>query len=246
MLTYNLPMDTIPKDIYLANQVREADRIAIKEFKVPSFTLMQRAGVAIFEIIRQLWPKTHQIIVLAGTGNNGGDGYVAANLALSAKIQVMVIQVGDHSKLSGDAKRAHDSYVENNGKCTDFSGQSLPNCGLIVDALLGTGLTRQVKNEFESAIRLINEHGVPVLSADIPSGLDANRGFPQGLTVVADATVTFVGMKLGLVTGVGRRYSGKVYFNDLQIPKEVYQSMTATCHNIHLAELHSLLRQPMH
>ncbi len=241
MLAYNLPMQTIPREIYLAKQVRELDRIAIEEFNVPSFTLMQRAGAAAFEVIQQNWPNTQHMIVLAGTGNNGGDGYVIANLALSAKMQVAVVQVGNHSKLRGDAKKAHDLYIENGGIYTVFDGQSLPDCNLIVDALLGTGLSRQVKDEFATAIRLVNEHNAPVLSADIPSGLDANRGFPLGIAIKADATVTFVGMKLGLVTGVGHSYSGKVYFSDLQIPKEVYQSMSATCQNINLTELYSLL-----
>ena len=241
MLTYNLSMNTIPREFYLANQVRELDRIAIEELNVPSFTLMQRAGAAAFEVIQQNWPNTQHMIVLAGTGNNGGDGYVIANLALSVKIQVAVVQVGNHSKLRGDAKKAHDLYIENGGICTVFDGQSLPDCDLIVDAILGTGLTRQVKDEYEAVIRLINEQNTPVLSADIPSGLDANRGFPLGVAVIADVTVTFVGMKLGLVTGVGQSYTGKIYFSDLQIPKEVYQLMSATCQNINLAEVYSLL-----
>ena len=241
LLTYNSPMRSLPKEIYLAKHVRELDRIAIEEFKVPGFTLMQNAGAAAFEVIQEVWPNAQHIIVLAGAGNNGGDGYVIARLALEANKQVETIQVGDHTKLVGDAKTAHDLYVEKYGHCSKFNMQSIPDCDLIIDAMLGTGLTRTVKGNFETAIRLINEHNAPVLSADIPSGLDANYGAPLGIAVVADATTTFVGMKLGLVTGAGRKFSGKVYFNDLQIPKEVYTSMTAACHNITLENFYSLL-----
>ncbi len=240
-LTYSLAMYTLPQEIYLTQQVRELDRIAIEEFKVASFSLMKRAGVAAFKVIQQDWPMAEHLLVLVGTGNNGGDGYIIANLAWLANKQVTVIQVGDHSKLMGDAKKAYDEYIENGGVCSIFDAQSLPSCDLIVDALLGSGLARPVKGEFEAVIRLINEHAAPVLSADIPSGLDANRGIPLGIAVIANVTVTFVGMKLGLVIGTGRNYSGKVIFNNLQIPNEVYALMSATCHNIKLAELHSLL-----
>ena len=239
MLTYNSFMRSLPKEIYLANQVRELDRIAIEEFKVPGFTLMQNAGAAAFAVIQEVWPRAQRIIVLAGAGNNGGDGYVIARLAMDANKQVEIIQVGDHANLVGDAKKAHDLYVEWGGQCGKFNMHSIPDCDLIIDAMLGTGLTRTVKGNFETAIRLINEHDAAVLSVDIPSGLDANNGTPLGIAVTADATTTFVGMKLGLVTGVGRKFSGKVYFSDLQIPKEVYTSMTAACHNVDLADFYS-------
>ena len=234
-------MNNIPKEIYLSAQVRELDRIAIEEFKVPSFTLMQRAGEATFKVILELWPKLQHIIVLAGPGNNGGDGYVIAELARSANVQVEIVQVGDHSKLKGDAKQARDKYVETGGIYNQYLQQPLHNCDLIVDALLGTGLIRLVEGDFKSIIEFANSHSAPVISADIPSGLNANNGVPLGEAIIADVTVSFVGMKLGLLTGSGRRFSGKVYFSDLQIPKKVYQSMTITCNNIVLADLYNKL-----
>ena len=238
---YYLSMHKIPKDIYLANQVRELDRIAIEEYKIPSFGLMQYAGESVFKVIQQLWPSTQKVVVLAGTGNNGGDGYVIAGLARAANLHALVLQVGDHSTLGGDAKLSHDAYVNNGGECSVFTGELLPKCDVIVDALLGTGLTRPVTGEYASAIDCINGSQVPVVSADIPSGLDANTGQPLGSAVIAAATATFVGMKLGLLTGLGRRYSGKLYFNDLQVPSKVYQSVTAACHSIDLDEFHALL-----
>lgn len=229
-------MDSIPESIYLARQVREMDRIAIEEFGIPGYTLMQRAGEACFGLIQENWPDTGRIVVLAGTGNNGGDGYVVARLAQAAGMQVELIQSGDHTALRGDAKRAHDEYLDNGGSNTAFSG-GLPECDLIVDALLGSGLTRPVEGEFAAAIRSMNAHPAPVLSADIPSGLDTDRGISLGDAVIAQATVTFVGMKLGLVTGAGRRYSGRIFFSDLRIPSEASRSMQPVCRTIDLAEL---------
>lgn len=234
-------MSETKNQIYLRDQVRELDRTAIEEFNIPSFTLMQRAAEAAFSEIQQAWPNANHIIVLVGTGNNGGDGYVIASLALEAKFKVEVIQVGDHATLQGDAKKAHDLFVENSGFCAVFDEKEFSNCDVIVDALLGTGLTRAVKGKYAKAIELANQNSAPILSVDIPSGLDANSGCPLGVAICAETTVTFVGMKLGLLTASGRHYSGKIIFNHLQIPKEVYQSMSATCQSIQLSDLQSKL-----
>jgi NAD(P)H-hydrate epimerase len=231
----------INNQIYLREQVRELDRMAIEDFKIPSFTLMQRAAESAFNVLQTTWPKVNHIIVLVGTGNNGGDGYVIASLAKAAGLKVVAIQVGDHGALQGDAKIAHDHFITEGGLCFAFECQPFVGCDVIVDALLGTGLSRQVEGDYEAAITLTNQHSAPKLSVDIPSGLDANNGCPLGVTIKAHTTVTFVGLKLGLFTAAGREYSGKIIFNDLQIPNEVYQSMSSTCQSIQLSDLHDVL-----
>ncbi len=234
-------MSELANQIYLAHQVRELDRIAIEEFNIPSFTLMQRAAEAAFKEIQQSWPNVSRIIVLVGTGNNGGDGYVIASLALTANIATQVIQVGDHTKLQGDAKKAHDLFVEKGGKCEVFDDLAYSDCDVIVDALLGTGLTRMVEGNYAKAIGRANQHSAPILSVDIPSGLNADNGLAMGIAAVAQVTVTFVGMKLGLLTAAGREYSGKIIFNHLEISEKVYQSMPATCQSIQLSDFQTLL-----
>ncbi len=149
-------MSDFVKDVYLTEQVRELDRTAIEEFNIPSFSLMRRAAEAAFREIQLAWPNANHIIVLAGTGNNGGDGYVIASIALAANLKTKVIQVGDHAKLQGDAKKAHDMFVENNGFCTAFDEHEFSGCDVIVDALLGTGLTRIVKGDYATAKELAN------------------------------------------------------------------------------------------
>lgn len=236
----------VQNQIYLSDQVRELDRIAIEEFNIPGFTLMQRAATAAFNELLHSWPNMKRIIVLAGVGNNGGDGYLIAALALTENIQVKVIQCGDHRALTGDAKKAHDVYVDKGGLCVAFDVNEFTECDIIVDALLGTGLKRPVTGDYATAIELVNnlvneQHVTHVLSVDIPSGLDANSGCPLGRAIKADVTVTFVAMKLGLLMAAGREYSGRIVFNHLKIPKEVYQSMSATCHSIQLKDLHAVL-----
>lgn len=239
-------MSSIENNIYLTQQVRKLDRIAIEEFNIPSFTLMQRAADAAFKEIQLTWPNTDHITVLVGTGNNGGDGYLIAALAIAEKFKVRLIQVGDHTKLKNDAKKAHDLFVEKGGVYEAFDRKAFLSCdvianAIIVDALLGTGLTRLVAGDYAAAIEMANQHAGPILSVDIPSGLNADTGCPMGISIRADTTVTFVGMKLGLLTASGREYSGKIIFDSLQIPKEVYQSMTATCQSIELKQMHALL-----
>ncbi len=234
-------MSVFPSKIFLSKHVRELDRIAIEEFNVPSFTLMQRAGKAAFEALQAKWPNCSSLIVFAGPGNNGGDGYVIADLAQQAKFHALVIQVGDHSKLKGDAKQAHDNFLSNKGSCEKFAHQNVGACDVIVDALLGTGLTRTVEGDYAAAISVINNSNKPVLSADVPSGLDADHGMPLGQTVRADRTVTFVGMKIGLLTAKGRDYAGEVLFNDLQIPPQVYEQVMSSCQSINLSELKECL-----
>jgi len=218
----------VEHQVYLSNQVRELDRIAIEEFNIPSFRLMQRAAEAAFNEIQVTWPNAAHIIVFVGTGNNGGDGYVIASIAMVSGYKVKVIQVGDHTQLQGDAKKAHDLYMEQGGMCEKYDGSEL-------------GIARVVKGDYASAIHNINQNAAPVLGVDVPSGLNGDNGQPLGVAVKADVTVTFVGKKLGLFTALGRAYSGKIIFNHLQIPIEVYQSMSSTCRSIKLSALYDVL-----
>lgn len=231
----------IENQIYLREQVRELDRTAIEDFGISSFSLMYRAAESAFIALQTAWPSANHIIVLVGTGNNGGDGYVMASLAMAAGFKVKAIQVGDHASLQGDAQRAHSRFVEEGGCCVEFENKPFDPCDVVVDALLGTGLSRPVEGDYKTAITLANQHSAPKFSVDIPSGLDANKGVPLGVAIRAHSTSTFVGLKLGLFIAAGREYSGKIIFNHLQIPKEVYQTMSFTCQSIQLNNLHAVL-----
>ncbi len=232
-------MSSIPENIYLVKQVRELDRLAIEKCGIPGYTLMCRAGKAAFDLIQTTWPQAGKIAVFAGPGNNGGDGYVIARLALAAGRQVSVIPSGDHSGLTGDAGRARKDYLDNGGRCTDFASNVLSGCDLVVDALLGSGLARPVEGTFAAAIQAMNTRPVPILSVDVPSGLDADNGWALGEAVTAQATITFVGMKLGLLTGAGRHHAGRLFYDDLQIPGEVFESVPACCDRLSLDGLHA-------
>ncbi len=172
--------ETLPLDLYRAEQVRELDRTAIEDFAIPGLTLMERAGSASYQLLRTKWPEAQDITVVCGTGNNGGDGFVVARLALQDGIAVRVVQLGDSNKLSGDAKRNADAFIALGGEVIPY--ESVPEqTEVIVDGVFGTGLEREVTGLWAEALITINEHWAPVLALDIPSGLHSDSGKVLGL-----------------------------------------------------------------
>ena len=218
-------MKPLPHSLYRAEQVRELDRIAIDELGIPGLTLMQRAGHAAFEALRRRWPRARHVGVLCGTGNNGGDGFVLASLAQAAGLRVDVWQVGDADRTCGDALSARQQMEAAGLRAEAFVGQDLSAVDVLVDGLLGTGLSGEVSGSWREAIEAVNaarESGCGVLALDIPSGLHADTGAVLGAAVRAQVCVTFIGLKLGLFTGQGPDYCGEVLFDDLDVPPQTY------------------------
>jgi NAD(P)H-hydrate epimerase len=209
--------------------------------EIPGNVLMERAGEAAFKKCLKNWPDIKTMVVLCGIGNNGGDGFVIARLAMEAGIKTEVYQLGDSNKLKGDAFAAAQRLFSVGIEPETFENQSLSNFDLIVDALLGTGLRDQVRGIWQHAIAAINYCGVPVLSVDIPSGLNGDTGMPMGEAVIANCTISFIGMKQGLLTGRAADYCGEMAFNDLNIPDAVYNKFQPTAVQLKYHKLvHSL------
>ena len=235
-------MTTIPYNLYRASQVQALDRVAIDKFRIPGATLMARAGAAGFDILRHRWPGAKRIAVLCGAGNNGGDGFVLARLAYEAGFQVTVYQVGDKKVIKGDALCAAQAMQERGLALSAFSSQPLDGFDVIVDALLGTGLDREVKGEWLAAIDAINHAESGVLSLDIPSGLQADTGQVLGSAVHADMTITFIAMKQGMLTGQGLECCGEILFNDLQVPAGVYEHEAPSAIRLNYESLKNCLK----
>ena len=211
----------LPHALYRAAQVREFDRTAIEDFSIPSLTLMERAGEAAFRLLLRLWPEACDITVLCGVGNNGGDGYVVARLAIEHGLSVHVLQLGESSRIQGDALASADAYLSSGGEISPYEG--LPRkCELIVDAVFGTGLEREVIGAWREALEAVNRHPAPVLALDIPSGLNSDTGAVLGVAVEASATISFIGLKQGMFTAEGPRFCGEVVFDALQLPAVIY------------------------
>jgi hydroxyethylthiazole kinase-like uncharacterized protein yjeF len=211
-------MSVMVSNVYKPADVRELDRIAIEEQGIPGYTLMARAAAATFAASRERFPDAHRWLVLCGSGNNGGDGYVIARLAKEQGFEVTVIAVSPPEKLAGDAATAWQDYVAVNGSIAEWSGAAdLQHADIVVDALLGTGLERELGGIYREIVDVLGENTAPVVAVDIPTGLNGVTGHVMGAAVRAELTVTFVGLKQGLFLAEAPNYCGEVVYDDLGI-----------------------------
>ncbi|MDD5033291.1 MAG: NAD(P)H-hydrate epimerase, partial [Methylococcaceae bacterium] len=220
------PIDKLPSSLFRAEQVRAMDRYAIDSLGIPGIELMRRAGAAAFSALRRRWPQTRTLSVVCGSGNNGGDGYVLANLALRSGLDVRVYPLADPEKLQGDALIACRDYRQAGGPVLDFVPADFEGAEVLVDGLLGTGLDRQVSGVYAEVIAGINRFRGAVLALDIPSGLHADTGLVLGTAVKAALTISFIGLKQGLFTGEGPEHCGEVIYDDLDTPLSVRRRET--------------------
>ena len=211
--------DTLPSTLYTAAQVREIDARLIAA-GTPGFDLMQRAAHAAWRALRRRWPDADRLTVLAGRGNNAGDGYLIAVLAQRAGWQVKVLAVGDPQMLQGDAALAFGE-ARQAGVAVEAWHEEAALQGVLVDALLGTGISGEVREPYAAAVSAINASGLPVMAVDLPSGLCADTGHVLGCAVRADLSVSFIGLKPGLFTGEGPDRVGRLVFDDLQASSEI-------------------------
>lgn len=218
-------MQTLPYLLYSTEQIQELEDRAIYQCGIASATLMARAGAAAFRHLTHLWPQAKTLAVFCGGGNNGGDGYIIAELALAAGLGVRVYALVEPNYLSGEAAQAYKKYLDAQGLVLPFRNNIPIRADVIVDAMLGTGLSRPVSGDYLAAVRLINQTALPVFAVDIPSGLNANTGKVMGDAVKADCTLTFIALKQGLFTGDAADYCGEILLDSLEVPDDVFDEV---------------------
>ncbi|WP_266168049.1 NAD(P)H-hydrate dehydratase [Dyella subtropica] len=209
-------------DLYTVDQVRALDRRAIDVLGIPGFELMQRAAVAAFAYLQRCWPKARRIGVYCGPGNNGGDGFLLAALALQSGWQVTLFALSGDAR--GDAASAKERFERAGGHVHRWDGQTaIPVADVHVDALYGTGLTRAPESVPASLIERLNASGEPILALDVPSGLNADTGQCPGVAIRAHATITFIAHKRGLHTGRAAEQVGEMELDTLTLPQALWQ-----------------------
>jgi hydroxyethylthiazole kinase-like uncharacterized protein yjeF len=231
----------LPRQLYRAAKVREFDRIAIEDHGIPGFELMRRAGRAAFGLLRSNWPEASRIAVFCGAGNNGGDGYIVAARAAQLGLDVRLYMLVAAERLQGDARSAYQLALEAGVEPRSWDGDSLADSDVIVDGLLGTGISGAVREDYGRVIAAINQAALPVLALDIPSGLSSDTGVVLGVAVRATATISFIGLKQGLLSGDGRACVGQLHFDDLAVPAEVLQSLELDCMRLDVQDLQHYL-----
>lgn len=218
-------------------QMQDIDKTTPLKYGLPSIILMENAGIqvvsAIKEYLRDRISKI-KIAVLCGSGNNGGDGFVVARHLITYGVDVSIYLFADEKKIKGDAltnlniAKQFGIPIYNIGSEAKLNSiiPELKNVGLIVDALLGTGISGEVKGLFAQVIDTVNTLNVPVIAVDIPSGLDADTGVPLGRAIHADITVTFGLPKIGLLIPPGIEYTGRLKIVDISFPLELIHQDT--------------------
>jgi len=214
-------MQTLPDKLYSVDSIIQLEQVAINQFDIPAYELMKRAGESVFNLIQSKYSECKKILVLCGAGNNAGDGYVIASLAKLAGLDVYLISLVDPVTLKDAALLAYQHWSDiGENHAADLS--LVDKLDVIVDALLGTGLQRDVSPAWQEWIQSVNQSSKTIVSVDIPSGLYADTGAIAGSCIQADVTICFIGLKLGMFTGQAKDVCGEILFDDLALTEEVY------------------------
>ncbi len=217
--------------VVTATTMQDIDRQTIDTFGIPGLTLMENAGQSCVDAIVEEFGVQGYAVVIAGKGNNGGDGYVVARLLRRAGWDVHVFILAEQGQISGDAATNLSklpwedvTYCPQAGQLPALHMDEIARADVIVDAIFGTGLRSDVTGVYQEAIEIINASGRPVLAVDIPSGIHGTTGRVLGTAVRASITVTFAFAKLGHVLYPGAQHTSKLIVADIGIPPNVMEA----------------------
>ena len=211
------------------DEARAVDRRAIEECGIPGAVLMENAGRNMAELLCALGIQG-TVVICCGPGNNGGDGFVIARHLDNAGVSIRVLLFARPDALTGDAALNYRILVNSGIQPVFFDlaaldavklGTELATADWVVDALFGSGQRGPVRPPFDRVIEAINASGVRVLAVDIPTGLDADTGLPQGATIRAAHTATVIAPKIGFARSEAREWLGEVHVVDIGIPRRL-------------------------
>jgi hydroxyethylthiazole kinase-like uncharacterized protein yjeF len=236
------------------SHMQDLDRRTIKEGGIPGIVLMENAGTGAAELLIRSFPEVRAgwVAVLAGRGNNGGDGFVIARHLMNAAIPTKVYLFASIDEVKGDAQTNLESWLNMGGELIEIpyrgnftrAKKELATAHLFVDAIFGTGLQREVTGCIKTVIAFINSLSIPVVAVDIPSGVDATEGKVLGIAIRADLTTTFGLAKIGQVIEPGRQYVGRLAVVDIGIPRSFIEEADIKTHLIDREELNLSLLDP--
>lgn len=239
-----------------AAEMRRMDEMTIENFGLPGRVLMENAGRGAARVILENFPDIYasSVTVVAGRGNNGGDGFVIARYLDQAGVNVTVYLLAERSRVRGDALANLEMLSALNVEVVELSDKNaftrykadMGKNRLWVDAILGTGLTDEVKGYYQAVIGYMNNHPSPVFAVDIPSGLNSETGNPCGICVNADATATFAFAKIGHLLMPGATHTGRLHIIDIGIPPYIVEHVRPKQHLSRLGEIRASMKpRPM-
>ncbi len=237
-----------------AEEMMELDRKAIEAYRIPGIVLMENAGRGAAEVISKTFPDLHKkkIAIIAGKGNNGGDGFVIARYLLNNGIPVKVYLLTDPKGLRGDAETNFNVFHRMKGEVISVPSskeyikvkRDLERFDILVDGIFGTGLDAEVRGYYREVIDHLNTLQKPMVAVDIPSGLDADTGKPLGAAIRASLTITFGLPKIGHLIPPGIDYVGEVKVIDIGIPKRLVEEEKIPTYLLEKEEIQKWLSIP--
>lgn len=198
------------RQLYRAESIRKHELKAGELVGIDADELIQRAGQASYDELQKYYAESDNLLVLVGSGHNAADGFVLAGIALQAGKEVTLCAVKPAKELSPNVEKAKQFFLRSGGAVHEFAEWQLNSADVIIDAMVGTGVDGPVHSTLAAIISAVNHANIPVVSLDVPSGLQASTGAVLGPCIRADLTITFVAIKTGLVTGEGKDYVGKL------------------------------------
>ncbi|BBS35499.1 bifunctional NAD(P)H-hydrate repair enzyme [Enterobacter cloacae] len=206
---------SIPHSIWHADDLRRTEKEAADSLGITLYELMQRAGEAAFNVAREAYPCSSHWLILCGHGNNGGDGYVVARLAVATGLRVTLLALESDKPLPDEARMAREAWLNAGGVIHAADIVWPDEIDVIIDGLLGTGLRSAPRQDLAALIEHANAHTSPIVALDIPSGLIAQTGATPGAVIYASHTITFIALKPGLLTGKARDVVGTLHHDAL-------------------------------
>lgn len=225
MLMNQLPVGS---HLYSAQQVRDIEANYAANSTDGTYPLMEAAGKAAYLLLRQTYPDAMRIIIVTGKGNNGGDGYIVARLAIKDGLQVTLCRFCEPQQINGDAARAYQKLLELQPKFITWQAEVLLDYDIVVDALLGTGISGEVREPMASVITDINRSQLPVIAIDVPSGVNADTGSVANVAMHAVQTATYIGLKKGCYTGDALNFQGELKLFSLGLDDSCYPPPSET------------------
>jgi NAD(P)H-hydrate epimerase len=237
-----------------AEEMQELDRKAIETYRIPGMILMENAGRGAAEVISDTFPDIHKkkIAIIAGKGNNGGDGFVIARYLLNQGVSVRVYLLTDPKGLRGDAETNFNIFQRMKGEIISVPSskdyvkvkKDLEKFDVLVDGIFGTGLDAEVRGYYREVIDHLNMLQRPIVAIDIPSGLHADTGKPLGTAIRASLTITFGLPKVGHLIPPGIDYVGEVRVIDIGIPKRLVEEEKISTYLLEKGEIQRWLSIP--
>lgn len=212
-------------ELLTPEEMARADAATIEE-GTAGYRLMLSAGAAVADAVSQRLAAGGSVLVLCGTGNNGGDGFVAAQRLAETGSQARVALLGKSDAITGDARLAYEDW---RGRTAEALPRDIRDADIVIDALFGAGLSRDLEGRAREIVEAVNGSGIPVVAVDLPSGIDGASGAVRGTAIRAAETVTFFRFKPGHLLYPGRGHCGETRLADIGIAPEVLSRIAPRC-----------------